>query len=269
MRVSFRSRSAWLQLTMLVLVFIVNTLAVTLPINGYTPGAISALFPNLFVPAGFTFSIWSVIYLLQTGYVIRSASVLEVPGHARNVPLKLRVQLTMPYFIGSSLLNVAWLFAWHYLQIGLSLLIMLALLLTLLALYRNLLKTDTAITGLDRLFLHTGFVVYLGWISVATIANTTALLVYLQWGGWGIEPAYWSTAMLLVALLLAAFMSLYRHEMAFAAVIAWAAFGIYKAQFVNSELVGYTAMAVAATALLLSGYAWWRRHSRTPLEGVI
>lgn len=264
-----RLQTAWLQAAMLIAVLLVNTLAVTLPINGYTPGAISALFPNLFVPAGFTFSIWSVIYLLLIGYVIKSFVVLGGARQLGNTLLTQRVLQAAPNFMISSLLNTAWLLAWHYLQIELSFLIMLGLLLCLLALYRSLLKTDTAVTGIDRLLLHTVFVVYLGWISVATIANAAALLVHLQWGGWGIEPAHWSTAMLIVALMLAAYMAISRHEMAYAAVIAWAAFGIYKAQVANSAQVGYTALGVTLVALLLSAYAWWRRHTRTALNGVI
>lgn len=264
-----RLLTAWLQLLLLVLVLLVNTLAVTLPLNGYTPGAISALFPNLFVPAGFTFSIWSVIYLLLIGYVMRSFMLLGARQPAGKTVLVQRMQQTAPFFMATCLLNAAWLLAWHYLQIGLSLCIMVLLLLTLLALYVRVLQYSASLTGFDRLLLHTSFVVYLGWISVATIANTTAFLVHLEWNGWGIDAAYWSTLLLLVALSLVVFMSYFRHEMAFAAVVAWAAFGIYMAQFANAPLVGYMAMAVSVASLLLSAYAWWKRHAQTPLNGVI
>ncbi|MFN4284698.1 MAG: hypothetical protein ACK4E8_01920 [Lacibacter sp.] len=264
-----RLQTAWLQLLMLVLVLLVNTLALTLPLNVYTPGAISALFPNLFVPAGFTFSIWSVIYLLLIGYVMRSFMLLGARQPAVKAILVQRVQKTASFFMATCLLNAAWLLAWHYLQIGLSLCIMVLLLLTLLALYVRVLQHNASLTGFDRLLLHTSFVVYLGWISVATIANTTAFLVHLQWNGWGMDPAYWSTLLLVVAFSLVVFMSYFRHEMAFVAVVAWAAFGIYKAQFENAALVGYTAIAVSVASLLLSAYTWWKRQAHTPLNGVI
>ena len=52
-------------------VIVVNYLAVTLPIGGMTTGALSDLYPNLFTPAGLTFSIWGLIYLMVFGFVIR------------------------------------------------------------------------------------------------------------------------------------------------------------------------------------------------------
>ena len=42
---------------MLLATLAVNALAAILPINGMTPGAISDMYPNRFVPDGFTFSI--------------------------------------------------------------------------------------------------------------------------------------------------------------------------------------------------------------------
>ena len=55
---------AILNITGFVIVVAVNVLAVRLPLNGSTPQQISDQYPNLFVPAGLTFSIWGIIYLL-------------------------------------------------------------------------------------------------------------------------------------------------------------------------------------------------------------
>jgi hypothetical protein len=49
---------------------VMNYLANALPLNDKTTGELSDSYPNLFVPAGITFSIWGIIYLLILGYCI-------------------------------------------------------------------------------------------------------------------------------------------------------------------------------------------------------
>ena len=63
---------AFLNLIGLVMVLTVNALANILPINGYNTGQVSGFYPNYFVPAGFTFAIWGIIYLLLIGFVFCS-----------------------------------------------------------------------------------------------------------------------------------------------------------------------------------------------------
>ena len=48
----------------------INALANILPINNMTTGDISDKYGNLFAPAGITFSIWGLIYLLLAAYVV-------------------------------------------------------------------------------------------------------------------------------------------------------------------------------------------------------
>ena len=114
------------------LVLTFNALANILPINGYNTGEVSAFYPNYFVPAGFTFSIWGVIYLLLMGFVICSllAALPSFPTQARKAIAK-----ASPLFLLTCLLNAGWIVAWHYLYLGLSLFIMLILLITLIKLF--------------------------------------------------------------------------------------------------------------------------------------
>jgi hypothetical protein len=120
--------------------------------------------------------------------------------------------------------------AWHYLQIELSVLIMLLFLSTLIQLF---LKTKTMALDLSltqRFILQTPFIVYLGWISVATIANITALLVAYKWTALNIAPVYWSAVMILIAIVLAVLMVKKFQVVSFTLVVAWALWGIYNAQ---------------------------------------
>jgi hypothetical protein len=229
---------AILQIFAFITMITMNALANILPINGMNTGQLSALYPNLFVPAGFTFGIWGVIYSLLLAYLVFSSiqlfkqAVLPSTNHYRNIALI----ATINFF-----LNAAWILAWHYQQLLLSLIIMLGLLATLTIIYLKNAPIIKDISLLQSLLIHIPFIVYLAWICVATIANTTAVLVHFQWGAWGFAESAWSVMMMRIAFLLAAFFGLYKKQWAFCLVIAWALFGIYMGQFAANELVCNTA----------------------------
>lgn len=209
-------------------VIAVNALANILPINGYNTGQISAFYPNAFVPAGFTFSIWGVIYLLLLSYTIGFTYYsLKRQQYPKAF---IFIELVNTYFLLTCIFNMAWIVAWHYLQIELSVLIMLLFLSTLIQLF---LKTRTLSLDLNltqKFILQTPFIVYLGWISVATIANITALLVAYKWTALSIAPVYWSASMILIAIVLALLMVQKFQVVSFTLVVAWALWGIYNAQ---------------------------------------
>ena len=209
-------------------VIAVNALANILPINGYNTGQVSAFYPNAFVPAGFTFSIWGIIYLLLFSYTIGFTYYsLKQEQFPKVFAFIKRIN---HYFLLTCVFNMSWILAWHYLQIKLSVVIMLLFLITLIQLF---LKSNTmagALTTTQKFILQSPFIVYLGWISVATIANITALLVAYKWNGFGMTPVYWSAAMILIAIVLAVFMLLKFKAVPFALVVAWALWGIYNAQ---------------------------------------
>lgn len=245
----------------------VNALANALPINGLNTGEVSALYPNLFVPAGFTFSIWGIIYLLLLIYIIVSTMILV--KQEKEDSAYMHVSAIAPLFVVSCILNVAWILAWHHLQTVLSLIIMLWLLRTLIGIYMKMQKTRASITGVYFLSLYIPFVVYLAWICVATIANSAALLVNIQWNAFGIEEWIWSCAMIIVAFLLSAGFAFWRGELSFALVIAWACFGIYKGQFAANETVANTAFSAVILSLIFGIWGFVRWSRKTPLEGII
>ena len=209
-------------------VIAVNALANILPINGYNTGQISAFYPNAFVPAGFTFSIWGVIYLLLLSYTI--GYTYYTFKRQQYPKAYLFIEHVNTYFLLTCIFNMAWIVAWHYLQIELSVLIMLFFLSTLIQLFLKTKSMAHDLTLTQRFILQTPFIVYLGWISVATIANITALLVAYKWTTLSIAPVYWSAAMILIAIVLAAVMLIKFKAVPFALVVAWALWGIYNAQ---------------------------------------
>lgn len=262
-----RKLLAVLQLLLFAVMITANALANILPINGYNTGEVSAMFPNLFVPAGFTFSIWSVIYLLLLIYVLVSANILW-KGDDKD-PLYVHVKAIAPLFLVTCVLNAAWIFAWHYLQVMLSLIIMLWFLRTLIGIYQKMQLHRSVITGVYTYSLYIPFVVYLSWICVATLANSTALLVRIEWDGFGIAAWIWSCAMIVIAFLLTAFFAYIRGELAFALVTAWALFGIYKGQASANDTVSYSALVTGILCLIVGVIGFVRWNRRTPLEGII
>jgi translocator protein len=242
----------------LILMLMVNTLANTLPINGYNTGQVSAFYPNLFVPDGVTFIIWSVIYLLLIGFVVISTKWLwHKPDQD---PGKLAITIS-PLFILTCLLNAGWILVWHYLQVFVSVIVMFLFLGMLIYIYLQLQPFRTGLSPVQKLFLYTPFVVYLGWISVATIANFTALLVQLKWTGAPFTEAIWSIIMIIIAFVLGMIFIWKRSERAYALVIAWALLGIYRGQSTQTPAIGYAALA-GIVILILSGVIRLRTSSK-------
>ncbi|RQD77224.1 MAG: tryptophan-rich sensory protein [Candidatus Syntrophonatronum acetioxidans] len=201
---------------------IINYLANALPLNNMTTGELSDLYPNLFTPAGFTFSIWGVIYLLLLGFSLYQArDIFSFP----KVEMPFLYRIGYLFFI-SSLLNGAWIFAWHYTQIFASMAIMVALLLVLIMIYLNLGIGERRVSSQESFWVHLPFQVYLGWITIATIANASALLVHVGWGRFGLSESFWTVLMIGVAALLTiAFLTL-RQDLAVSLVSLWAILGI-------------------------------------------
>ncbi len=220
-------------------VILVNGLANALPINGLTTGELSDMYPNLFVPAGFTFSIWGIIYLLLLVFSIHQFTSKGITGR----------QAIGPWWMINALANISWILAWHYKLVELSLVIMLILLATLFMITSRIEKareTGTKISLVESV----PFSIYFGWISVATIANVTTLLVDRGWQGGGISESSWAVIMILVAFTLACAMLFFKRNLAFGAVVAWALFGIYSKQIDGgSDVVAYTA-GIGLIALL-------------------
>jgi benzodiazapine receptor len=229
-----------------VLALTVNILASTLPLNGQNTGEISDRFQVFFVPAGYVFAIWGVIYIGWIAFAVYQA----LPAQKESPRLRKLGYL----FALSGLLNAAWLFCWHYNQFGLSVLVMLGLLGLLIASYLRLDVGRTPVGTAEKWCVDVPFSIYLGWISVATIANVTDWLYLVNWNGFGIAPEIWAVIMLLVASLVGVLMALTRRDSAYLFVFAWSFAGIAVKQ-AAVPMVAYAAWAAAAVALGLAVYS--------------
>ena len=199
-----------------------NWLAIGLPINGKTTGELSDMYPNLFVPAGITFSIWGVIYLLLFAFVV--FQLIEAYRKSGNSTSIIAIG---PWFIISSAANCCWILAWHYVMPVLSLIIMVILLISLIKIYMNLEQVRPQISNSHSYFIYPVFSIYLGWITVATIANVTAVLVHLGWQGALLSESIWTIIMVSVAIAMGLYFSLMKKDVFYTIVIIWALYGIF------------------------------------------
>jgi len=208
----------------------VNAAANILPLNGVTTGELSDIYGNLFTPAGYVFSIWSVIYLLLGAFIFYQFSVKDEDLHEK----------IGWYFVISCFFNSIWIFFWHYYYVALSVIAMFGLLGSLIQIYTKLGIGQAEIPPKKRYMVHTTFSVYLGWITVAPIANVAALLVDIGWNAYNTTAIYITSAMILIALVLTLINTYIRGDIAYAAVLVWALGGIVQKQL-NTMLIPWVA----------------------------
>jgi len=236
----------------LVLVLVVNTLSNALPINGQTMAEISDGYPSLFTPAGFTFSIWGLIYLALIGFAIYQA----LPGQRNNAELA-RIG---GWFKANCAANALWIVVWHYHLLWLSVAVMACILITLIAIYRSLGIINHARPGRERWLLQFPFGLYCGWIAVATIANLSALQTGMGWDNAGLDAVTWTQLKLALAGAIGASVLLRRGDVVFILVVAWAAFGISVKHADTAAVSGAASMLWMCCLCLaaLEGIRRWR-----------
>lgn len=230
---------------------VVNGLANILPINELTTGEISDRFEVYFVPAGYVFSIWGLVYLGLLAY-----AVYQVLPTQRENP---RLQKISSLFLIASLANIAWIFLWHYEVFTLTIFAMLVLLVCLILIYLRFEISRLEVSSGEKWFVRVPFSIYLGWITVATIANMTSLLDYLNWGGWGVSDQLWAAIMLLVGAGIASAVFITRKDIAYMLVIIWAFIGV-AAKNTGTVLVentAWVATGIVAGVLLVGSIVYY------------
>jgi benzodiazapine receptor len=228
----------------------VNVLASILPLNGQNTGEISDRFQVLFVPAGYVFSIWGLIYIGWLAFAI-----FQFRSSQKESP---RLRRLGYLFAISNLVNAAWLFTWHYNFFGLGVLVMLSLLGLLIASYLRLNVNRSSASGAEWWSVDLPFSIYLGWITVATVANVTDWLYLVGWNGFGIAAPVWAIIMLAVASILGIAMALTRRDAGYLLVLVWAFAGIALKQ-VSAPNVVLAAWIAAALMLAFAISSVMRR----------
>ena len=219
-----------------VITITINALANIVPFNGLNTGQISDNFKVFFVPAGYVFSIWGVIYLGLIAFAIFQAW----PDQASNP----RMRRIGKAFVISCIANSTWIFLWHYGYFASTVVVIFVLLISLIVIYWRLKIGLSPTTSREKWFVNLTFSIYLGWVTVATIANITSTLDYLKWNGWGISPEIWAVIMLAAGLVIASAISFTRRDIAYQLVLIWAFVGIAIKQS-DSAIVSSTAWLMA------------------------
>lgn len=258
-RINTRSDWFWptVNLAGLVLVVGVNVLANVIPFNGQTTAEVITGDPVYFQPADWTFTIWGLIYLLLFGFV----GYTLLPAGRRNR----RVRAVAPAFLIANIANALWLVLWHYEQWSASVIVMAILGIALIVIYAGLRRRDPSdpFTAVERFMVWTPFSIYLGWITVAFIANVTVAMDRTNSELWSIGPRWWAVLMLGMVLLVTTAMTFVRHDPAYALVITWSTLGIAVEQWDRSRLVSFAAilslLIAAALTVVASLMAYERR----------
>ena len=230
----------WLSLLSFLLMVVINGYASTGRLNGITTAEVSDSFNVLFVPAGYVFSIWGVIYLFLIAFLVYQFTPKQKDNR--------RFYEIAPYFVICNIVNGIWLVLYHYQYHSFTILPMLILLICLIQIYLQLYKKPG--NGAEYYFMDLPFSIYLGWICVATIANLTQFLDFIGFSGFGIAPEIWLIMVLAVAVLLSWAMDKKFHDLAYDLVLIWAFIGIGM-KFLTNEMVMISSFTAAGLVFLL------------------
>lgn len=252
------------------LMIVMNYLANALPLNGMTTGEVSDSYSNLIAPAGYTFAIWGLIYVLLAFHVIYQLGFFRSGERSEVTQLMKRIAV---YFSISSVANALWIVAWHYGKLGTSIVLMLIILVSLIIINGMTVKGDLSFK--EKFFIRLPFSVYFGWITVATIANITAYFVSIDWNGFGLSDQTWTVIILLVGTVIG-IATLFKNWVAsYGFVLVWAYVGIYN-KHVSSEgwKEAYPGiiLTVSICIILLTLISLWvlvKRRKRTNHSGRI
>jgi hypothetical protein len=240
-------------------VIVVNSLAGgTTLIGGRNTADVSAAYPTLITPAGFTFSIWGVIYALLAAFIVFQL----LPEH-RHDPFNGRVGY---FFILSCLFNIAWLFLWQNEYIVASVPLIFALLVSLVAVYLRLDVGRSDAAQWEKAMVHLPFSVYLGWVTIASIADVSSALVSVGWKGFGVAPSTWAELVTVVALGITLLLLGTRRDPAYGLVVVWALVGIGANQGGHPGVAQVTEASaiVAAVASLVVLFIVLSRRAKKP-----
>ncbi len=237
------------------LTLFINYLSFALPINGKDTKQLSDQYPNLFTPAPSTFAIWGIIYMSLLAYLFWQAKVII----DKNANIQsLATERIGKLYIASCLFNAAWIFAWHYEKLVLSVIIMLFILTVLIQINMILYESVWPEKTLLKWFVKLPFGLYLGWISVATIANITACLVGNGITSFGLEPQYWSIIVICVGIAIAIWSLIKHNNIGHGLAVIWALNGIKIAR--NLDVIPNASIAMVAVSgmIIISLVVIWR-----------
>jgi benzodiazapine receptor len=235
----------WMNIISFALTVLVNSLAGgTTILGGKLTADISDANPTLITPAGYVFSIWGIIYILLGIFVVFQALPSQKQkGYQERIGW---------LFVLSGIVNIAWLFLWQFGYLSLSIVLMFLLLAALIAIYLRLNIGRSAVSFGEKLAVHLPFSVYLGWITIASIANVAVTLVSMKWDGFGISQETWAFLIVVIALLITLLVIATRKDVAYGLVVIWALLGIAVKQSGNQNIVTTTEISAVVIVIALA-----------------
>jgi hypothetical protein len=217
-----KAKKAWINAAFLAVTLVINTLGAVGVINGLSQKEISDMYLTLITPSPSTFRIWSIIYTFLIISIVMMIVKKDDPYYQRATE-----EITL-FFRISCVLNAVWIISFSFVLVEISVLFIFGFAVTLALICKKLLQMQTG----NRWLLPLSFGLYTGWLLIATVVNTSAALVKLQWNGFGIADEIWAVATLAIAVLLVAFIATKLQNAVVPLPVAWAYFGIY--QFLSS-----------------------------------
>ncbi|TVZ52529.1 tryptophan-rich sensory protein [Dokdonia sp. Hel_I_53] len=241
------------------LVLLVNGLSQAQRWNNTTIGEQSDKYENLFTPAGYAFSIWGLIFLMLVGYAI--FQIRRAFFSNKKSPF---IEQTGWWFAIANFLNAAWVVAFTYEYIGLSVIIMLGILCSLLLVVwrTNMERWDAPIAIIA--FVWWPVCIYAGWIAVATIANFSAFFASIGWTGTEFNEIVWTMVLITVAVLINVLMVWLRNMREFAAVAIWALVAIFIRHQEQYESIAYYALSSAIILFIIVSIHAYKNRETAP-----
>jgi hypothetical protein len=243
-------------------VLLVNWLANSIPFNDISTGDVINKSPVWFQPAGWAFAIWGLIYVLLLVFAIFGL----LPVGRRNPWL----QRISPVLLIANVANIFWLVFWHWEQFEITLVLMAVLLLSLIGIYTILhwrRLDNRQAQRAERIFVWPVFSIYLGWISVAALANLMVFWDRQGWDGGPLSLRMWAVVMLIGGGIVSAAMALLRRDAFYPLVFAFASMAIAVEQWDRSRLVSTVAGVMAVIEALLIVLAVMLAFDRQAMAG--
>ena len=229
----------WINTIAFAVTLLTNALANLLRLGGNTTGEVAERYLNLYTPAALTFAIWGLIYLLTAVFVVRQWSDAFLRDRAGRL------------FAAGCVLNALWLVAWHFEWLGLSVVLIAALLYTLIRLD---LRLGACRGDWPRTLSCAGFDIYCGWIIAATIGCVATWLTQIGWNGFGLSESVWTVAVLTLGALITCAFVLQKDRPLVGAAVVWAYLGVLLRQLspegFNGKYPAVTITAAAAAAVI-------------------
>ncbi len=244
-----------------ILVIIISYFANAMRLNNNTIGSLSSQYENLFTPAGYAFSIWSIIYISLIAYMFfQLKRAFKNSGETDFIPE------TGPWFAIANFANAVWVLVWLYEYTFLSVILMLVVLLSLI---KSIINTKMELWDAPLkiiAFVWWPICLYAGWISLATIANIAAYLAKIGWDGWFLTEVQWTLLMIFIAVVLNILVIYKRNMREFALVGVWGLIAIFVRHTVENNLIANVALTGAIIVFIYISYHGYVNRKTSPMH---